>query len=245
VNKNTFWVLLPFFIVLFNLKVSAQLTDTTLKQNYDVQIGSVYLDPFESNYPLYNGSQIFPYAIRITNGFRNFLTPGLLPATLTYDGKTFKNIMSYYDLLEGNLIIRHFDKSNFVRLHADRVDRFTISEHTFIRLKPDSTNTNISAGFYDLLHDGKLKFLAKRWKTLEEKATGTALERIIIEHTKYYLQQGQVYYEIDGKSDLLKVLKPHNKLVAKFIKSQKLNFTKKSKEASILSTVRYYDQAVK
>jgi len=245
VNKITFWVLLPLLIVLFNLRVSAQLTDTTLKKNDDIRVGSVYLDPFESNYPLYNGSQIFPYAIRITSGFRNFLTPELLPATLTYDGKTFKDIMSYYDLLEGNLIIRHFDKFNFVRLHADRVERFTISGHTFIRLNSDSANTVINAGFYDLMHDGKLKFLAKRWKTLEKKATGTALERIITEHTKYYLQQGQVYYEIDGKSDLLKVLKPHDKLAAKFIKSQKLKFNKKSKEASILSTVRYYDQAVK
>ncbi|MDB5120291.1 MAG: hypothetical protein JWN56_1509 [Sphingobacteriales bacterium] len=244
-NKNTFLVLLPLLLVHFSFRVIAQTSDTTIRKSADNRIGTVYPNSFESTYPLYNGTQYLPYPFMINDGIRSFITTEFVPATITYDGKTYVNVKSLYDLVDGNLIIQHFDNFFFIRLHPERVESFTISGHTFIRINADSVNTTPAAGFYDLLYDGKVKFLAKRSKTLEEKAVASGLERQINESTKYYLRKDNVYYLINGKSDLLKLLKPHDKLSATFIKSQKLKFGKKHKEASILSTVRYYDQAAK
>ncbi|MDB5012595.1 MAG: hypothetical protein JWQ25_797, partial [Daejeonella sp.] len=126
-----------------------------------------------------------------------------------------------YDLVDGSLVIQHFDKFYFIRLHSERVERFTLLGHTFIWLNSDSVTTAPSAGFYDLLNDGKLQLLAKRSKTIEEKALASGLERNINEFNKYYIKKEGIYYSIDGKSDLLKLLKTPDRLSAKFIKTQK------------------------
>lgn len=243
--KNIFLVLLSILSILFHSEILAQTSDSTIKKSLNTQVGTFYPNQFESSYPLYNGTQYYPYPFKLNSGIRNFLSEKLEPSTIIYDGMTYKNVPSMYDLVDGSLVIQHFDKFYLIQLHSERVESFAILGHTFIWLNTDSIKSTLAVGFYDLLYDGKLQLLAKRSKTLEEKALSSGLERNINEFNKYYIKKEGIYYAIDGKSDLLKLLKTQDRLIAKFIKSQNLKFNKNHIEASILSTVRYYNQTVK
>ena len=62
-----------------------------------------------------------------------------------------------------------------------------------------------------------------------------------IQHDDYFIKLKNVFYPVDGKSELLDVLKDQQDVLKKYIRTNKLNF-KKDLETSLVLTTIYYSQ---
>lgn len=189
---------------------------------------------------LYNGREYYDYSPTIKDGDPFFLSTRFNTGNIIYDGILYQNVPILYDLVTSDVIITDSNYFYRIKLNGERVGRFSVLQHTFIRLEEDS-NGVIKTGFYDLLYDGQTRFYKKHIKRLQESVTNEGVRRYIVEAMDYYVLKGNVYYQANSKNDLLSVLKDKKKELNAFIKKNKLD-TRKKKDESFAAIVAYYDQ---
>ena len=106
-------------------------------------------------------------------------------------------------------------------------------------LLSDKSNHLEKDGYYDQLYAGEPGVYAKREKRL---VVGSGSEETkYIQHDDYFIKLKNVFYAVDGKSELLDVLKDQEDVLKKYIRTNKLNF-KKDLESSLVLTTTYYSQ---
>ncbi|MBC7923212.1 MAG: hypothetical protein H7Z75_19205, partial [Ferruginibacter sp.] len=119
---------------------------------------------------LYNGSQHVGYDPHVRS--HPYLESDDWQAgSVRYDGVWYRDVSALYDIVGDELIIQHYNRGFEIQLLREKISHFSLPNHTFVRLVPDSTNAALRAGFYDQLYDGKVAVLAKRTKIVEESTT--------------------------------------------------------------------------
>ena len=192
---------------------------------------------------LYNGREYYDYSPTIKDGDPFFLSTKFNTGSVTYDGILYENVPILYDLVTSDVVITDSNYFYRIKLNGERVSRFSVLQHTFIRLDEDS-NAVIKPGFYDLLYDGETRLYKKHIKRVQEAVTNEGVRRYIVESIDYYVLKGNVYYHVNSKKDLLSVLKDKKKELNASVKKNKLD-TRKKKDESFTALVAYYDQLTK
>jgi hypothetical protein len=148
-----------------------------------------------------------------------------------------------YDIVKDDVIIKGAFNPYFILLAGNKVSRFSVSGHNFIRIIADSlTRPVIKTGFFQSLYDGRIKAFAKNRKVIEEFVDiGNVLNRTALEKDKWYILKNGTYFEVDGKSSVLNVLKDKKKEVQQFIKQDKIRF-KNNMDVALTQIVEYYDK---
>jgi hypothetical protein len=189
---------------------------------------------------IYNGID-YSYQ-RINSGHVFFETDNLVNGDIMYNGIEYKSVPMLYDIVKDEVIIQGAFQPYFILLASDKVSQFVLSGHTFVMIYTDSLpGTELKTGFYQRLYNGKTKAFAKNKKIIEDFVDiGNAVNRTAFEKDKWYIFKDGIYFEVKGKSSILKVLKDKKKEIQQFSKREKINY-KSNMEDALTRIVTYYD----
>src|SRR5436190_1998395 len=237
--RRLFYILL---ICIPSLRLSAQAVDSSSRQNAS-KIIDVYYQSLGEQAPLYNGSQYIEVPFIIQDGHPFFGSPGFVNARIQFDGMTFDEVPTLYDIVRDQVVILDYHKYYKINLPAEKIQWFELPGHTFIRLVHDSSN-EIKTGFYEQLYNGKIALFAKREKKISQQYSNMEISNVVFSQSIYYARKGNMFYPVNTKKSLLAIVKPKQKEVQQYLKKNKVKF-KKAPEKAALMAVEYYDQLTK
>ena len=232
---------LPYILVICisSLNLSAQSADSSLRQNVS-KIVDVYYQSLGEQSPLYNGSQYIEYPFIIQDGHPFFGSQGFVNATIRFDGMTFDEVPTLYDIVRDQVVILDYHRYYKINLPADKIEQFELGGHTFVRVVQDSLN-EMKTGFYEQLYQGRATLFAKREKKISQQYSNMEINNVVYSHSFYYIKKGDLFYQVTSKKSLLNILKPKQKEVQQYLKKNNIKF-KKAPEKATLMAVEYYDQ---
>jgi hypothetical protein len=223
----------------------SQVNDSTFVATVSANITDYFTASLGKEAPVYNGNVHYLHPKFINGEHAFFIAPQYQAGTVSYEGYTYSNVKLMFDLIRGELLLKHFDNVTDIVLDPEKVDSFAFMDHNFINIKKEeAVNKNLSTGYYEVLYQGKIVLLAKRYKTVTEKLTQAGAERSAFQHNRYYLLKDSDYTLLKDKKSLTKLLKSTQFQNQQYIKSNQLNF-RNDKENAILSLVRYHDSITK
>src|SRR5688572_15002472 len=152
---------------------------------------ALYTQAFQNQSRLYNGSD---YVIYQPNDEEHpyFKIDDWTYGSVVYEDDLYENVALQYDISIDRVIVEH-NRGNPIKLLDEKIQRFTLLNHTFIRIKGDETN-NISDGFYDQLYDGQIKVYGKYWKMYQETLDQGRIIPRFDEGTQYYIVKKGIFY---------------------------------------------------
>lgn len=214
------------------VSIDSGATATLLNQRYVQALG------YESR--LYNGPEYVNYVRNYINGHQFFETATEQEATVVYGGATYVGVPLRYDLIRDELVLKAPLGALSMQLVNEQVSRFTLDEHTFIRLVADSSsNSPVSTGYYDLLVDGPVRVLVSRRKGIQERSTSDGMTGEVTQKNELFISKDNHYYRVSKAKSVLALFPEHKGELRKFIRTKKLKFSAARRENAIADLVRY------
>jgi hypothetical protein len=158
---------------------------------------------------------------------------------ILYDDELYKNTPLFYDIYRDKVITEHLLNGSKLELISEKVARFSVSGHTFVRLREDEGKT-ISAGFYDLLYDGNTKVYCRREKLLQRKIESDDIIERFDERNLIFIMNNGVYHAVRSKRSVFDVLNDRRQELKSYMNDNKIVY-KADREKAIVQLTRYYD----
>lgn len=214
--------------------------DSTFPEAAASHAAQLYNESFADRLRLYNGIEYVDYD-KYIKGHQFYESQDWENGAIHYDGVLYRNVPLHYDLMRDEVIVEHPNETGEIRLIPERVQYFSLLNHTFIRLVADSAKSSLGrTGYFDLLYDGNVQVLAKRSKEIEEKITNLAVNRTFLQKDRYFVQQSGVYHAVKSKKSVLKLFNEHKKTLAKNLRRDGIRF-KTDRELAMIKLAGYYD----
>jgi hypothetical protein len=170
-------------------------------------------------------------------------------ASLILKGRRYENLMLDYDTFRDELI--YWDSLKFIEnkvfklsLNKDPIDRFifyfgpdSLSFRYFNTEK--DLNFNLAEGFYELVYEGKSKFIIRHRAYLLVK---DGIDEYIYSPADY-IMVNDGYVKITSKRVFLKLFGDRSDDVKKFIRVNKVHIRKAGKN-EIATVLKYYDSLI-
>ena len=202
----------------------------------------LYSDAMRDEKHVFNGKEYFNYDKYYMKGHQFYKSNEEQEGAIYYEGSWYTNVPMLYDIVLDQLVIPEPTGSLYFKLENKKVNFFNLHGHRFTRLVPDSAGpAGISAGFYDLLLDGKIQVIAKRKKNLFEEPTSRGMEGEFTLADKFYILKDNTYYQVAKKKSVLEKFPDKKKELQKYIRTQRLGFKGTSREAALIQLVAYYN----
>lgn len=228
------------FLLLTTCGVQAQenITDSALlsklhetRRAYDKERGN--------QLAVFNGIQHYPYSPAI-EGIAYFQADEWKRGSVIFSDILYEDIFMKYDLVTDQLIVTpNYDGGLFIGLFSPRVKEFSFGGNRFVRLTRESTNGEMSDGFYQVLSSGKVTAFARTQKFIEEKVDITGISRWFEMKTRYYMLKDGKYKLIRNKNDLENLLKEHRREVNQALNNLKLKYRKNVQQNIVAATDAY------
>ncbi len=232
------------FCISFSAKtqgLSLEASDSAFYQHALANVIVWYENTVGANSPLYKGKEYLDYNFRI-EGDQYFQSDLWQKGAVYYDGQLYQDVSMKYDIANKVLIVDHPHLPSPVSLESNKIDRFSLLGHHFIRLVADSLSYEvIKTGFYDLMYDGEMNFLVNRTKMLRDEIDDRRMRYWFEEDDQYFIQKGGKYYKIKNRRSVLKLFPERKREIKKFLKRNDIKFRKQPEEA-IHRIVKYVDQ---
>jgi hypothetical protein len=188
---------------------------------------------------IYNGVQHYPYSPSI-DGIAYFQADEWKKGSVIFSDILYEEIFMKYDLVTDQLIVTpNYDGGLFMALYSPRVKEFTFGGNRFVRLTRESTDGELSDGFYQVLSSGKVTAIARTQKYIEEKVDITGISRWFEMKTRYYMLKDGKYKLIRSKNDLTGLLKEHRREVNQALSNLKLKYRKNVQQNIVAATDAY------
>jgi hypothetical protein len=197
----------------------------------------LYTRATQNQSKLYNGSDYIIYQPK-DEEHPYFEVDDWTYGSIVYDGDLYENVALMYDINIDKVITEH-NRGNSIKLLDEKIQRFSILNHTFVRLNGDDS-TKISAGFYDQLYGGASKVIAKHVKTYQESLDQGEIIPRFEESTQYYIIKNDVYFPVKSKGSVLKVFDDRKQEIKDFVKKNRISF-KANREEAIARMAEFYD----
>src|SRR6185369_6991220 len=137
-----------------------------------------------------------------------------------FDGMIFHEVRLCYDLVKDQVLILDFNSIHKIVLPTNKIEQFTLFDHTFVRIQHDSLN-QVKSGFYDQLSKGKIALFVKREKKIIEKDEFPRIDIVVKSINTYYIRKEAVYYNFKNKTGLLNILHDKKKEILQYFKKNK------------------------
>ncbi|WBA41422.1 hypothetical protein [Hymenobacter canadensis] len=199
---------------------------------------------FKAHPNLYNGPEYIDYSRKyfLKTGHQFFISDSPQRGTVFYNGRHFPDVNLWYDLVLDQVVLLHPSTSYTPRLVDEHVQSFLIDGRRFLRLVADSaTGKAIQTGYYQVLIDSNIQVVAKRVKLISERLEQGNKNADFYSKDRYFLRKNNLYYPIDSKASIVKHMADHEKEIQKFIKANRLGFSKKTRELDIIELADYYN----
>jgi len=211
-------------------------TDTAFLAQSKKKIVAVYATSIQHQSRLYNGSDYVIYLSR-DEEHPYFNADDWTIGSVIYWGELYENVPLMYDLSSDQIVTEH-NRGNPIKLLREKVDGFTIFDHTFVRIKDDQNK--ISEGFYDRLYNGSSKVYAKHTKTYRDDIISKEIIPSFDENTKFYLVKNGAFNTVKSKGSVLQVLDDRKQEIKAFIRKNRIRF-KVNRAEAIVRTTEFYD----
>lgn len=211
--------------------------DTAFLAQAKKQSIALYTATIQHQSRLYNGSDYIIYLPK-DEEHPYFKMDDWGTGSVVYWDELYENIPLLFDLTIDQVIAEH-DRGNPIKLHSEKIQRFVIWDHTFVRLYPDDKN-KISPGFYDQLYSGESKVYAKYAKNYREELEATRVIPQFDETVRYYLVKNGVFTVVKSKASLLQVLSDHKSEIKNFIRKNHIAF-KGNRDQALVRVTQFYD----
>lgn len=194
---------------------------------------------------LYNGRTHIAYPPTMV-GSAYYLSNDPQTGAVEYDHILFEQVPLWYDEVREKLVVQHFNGISAFELFSDRVSRFWIGTHPFIRLVQETGNSvNAPAtGFYEVLGSGKLSLLAKRKKLIIEFIDNMEIKKRVDNNESFFVRADSVYYPVGSQRSLLSLMGDKKKGVQQYMKKNKWKF-RRDPENYLVKAVTYYNQSTR
>jgi hypothetical protein len=207
---------------------------------------------YSENYKLriYHGTRHVPILINreIDKGSPYYLRDVTMEENVTSDGVEYSKIRIVFDLIQNEVVSVMPGTGAFVSLATNKIDRFTLSGHTFVNLKKESIRQpDFKPGFYDLLYDGKkIKVFAKRIKVYSESSNtikyGAAIQKVYTDKSEIFLLKDEHLFAVKNKKTLLSLINDKKSQIDSYIERSRLKISKNNFEKAIVDILKEYDQ---
>jgi len=188
---------------------------------------------------VFNGIQHYPYSPSI-DGIAYFQADEWKKGSVVFNDISYEDIFMKYDLVTDQLIVTpNYNGGLFMSLFSPRVKEFSFGGNRFVRLTRESTNGDMSDGFYQVLSSGKVTAFARSQKFIEEKVDITGINRWFEMKTRYYMLKDGKYKMIRSKKDLMNLLKEHRREVNQALSNLKLKYRKNAQQNIVAATDAY------
>jgi hypothetical protein len=211
--------------------------DTLFLTESKEKVVALYNATIQHQSRLYNGSD---YIIYISKDEEHpyFGTDDWADGSIVYWEELYENVPLLYDLSSDQVIAEH-ERGSPIRLVQEKVQRFTILNHTFVRLLRDEKN-RISDGFYDQLYNGKTKVYAKHSRTYRETLEAPRIIPHFDEGVRYYLVKDGNFHIVKSKASVIQVLGDRKSEVKSFLRKNRVRFND-DREKAIVRIAEFYD----
>jgi hypothetical protein len=219
---------------------SPEQPDSTFQSSLTAAI-IVYTHSPAADAGLYNGT-IYPGYDHHAQGHPFFLSDSLLPGSVCYAGVLYPDISLSYDLVRNIVVMPDRRKTLLFQLLTGQIRYFTLAQHRFIHLTPDSNAANApAAGFYEELYKGKATALAHHEKTLQN--TGKAEENLsrYQQYDTWYLEIKDRYYTVRNNNSLLEAFGAEKGRIRDLLRKNHIRF-KKDPASALIKAAEYYGQ---
>jgi len=191
---------------------------------------------------LFNGPgyDFYPFLSDTSAYFQNLRT--FEKGTVVYDGYAYTDIPILYDLHKDLVVTLSHDSVGKFSLLSERISDFYQNGHHFIRVvKADtSADSPANSGFYELMYDGKVKILLKRYKNIEETTSSMEYKKYFVPGQNYFLLKDQVYYKVNSENAFMAAFGARKKDFQRYLKEKHIKF-RKTPELALLTLADYYD----
>ena len=218
--------------------------DTLLKDSGYASALTLYHNFLVPEAGLYKGSEYADYAHLLRDGHPFYGEYRFKVGSVSYHGILYKNVPILYDLVYDEVIIGDYYNIFKIILTGQLIDRFTIEDHSFIRLTDSVTPGMPKVGFYEELYTGHITLLKRESKQVQEDLNNGDHAQRFIDGTdsSYLLHIGNVYYPVNHIKSLLSTLKDKKKEVRRFIRSNHLSM-RKDRENTLIKVAAWYDSS--
>lgn len=145
---------------------------------------------------IFRGRQATSYSGVLYNGHYFWETPAFRTGDVSFNGRTYRDILLNIDACEGNLIARYTMEMPAVVVDRDFVPWFTIGDRRYVNLR--IVGVDAAPGFYQQLSSGRMPVYLKVHKTFV-KSTGNANGALIGYEDPYYDNSIYAYFRIDAR----------------------------------------------
>ena len=192
---------------------------------------------------LYNGRTHIGYPPNML-GSAYYLSNDAQLGAVEYDHILFEQVPLWYDEVREKLVVRHFNVVSTFELWSERVSRFWIGTHPFIRLVQQTGNTAHApaTGFYEVLASGKLDLLARRKKLLTDVIENLEVKKRVENNESFFARMNGTYYSVNNQRSLLSLINDKKKQVQQYMKKNGWKF-RRDPENYLIKAVTYYNQS--
>jgi hypothetical protein len=200
-------------------------------------------EPVIENQILYNGKAWRNMYVMV-QGDQFLFSKDFLPALITINGNTYKDIFVNYDIFNDELITSK-NNGTIVQLNKEIVDSFTlvfgVKNYLFKNIDADSLDG--IKGYVNVLYSGRSSLYVKYKKEIDLLAVDDKYDLFFRTLKIYLLKNGKIY-QLNNKSDMLKALEEEKIQIKAFMKKNGLKVSKKEPE-SFVPLIKYYDSISK
>ena len=199
-----------------------------------------FQDYVNVNSPLYNGTSYIKYWNK-TIGHPFFDTNKFQMGNISYQEFKYRNIPLKFDEFKNLLVTYNANHEFEMALVNEKIAEFIIGEHQFIHLTKDSVKQyNPSPGYYELLYDGFSKVVVRYHKRIEASLKAEDNTSSFVEYAQYFVFVKNEYHLIESISDFLSLHPAQKAGLKKWIRKEKLNFSRTPAKA-LVSLSEYFD----
>jgi hypothetical protein len=248
--------LLIFFALFSASMVNAQqfltFSDNKEKDGYraisDQQIEyllRLYNQSIDHSNEMINGREYFPYY------YRSEIKPLLFneikkSGSLIMNGRKYDNLLLEYDTYLDEVIYsdktKFYDnKSLMIVLNSEQVEGFNLyfenDSLTFRHFRSgDDEKFNLPEGFYEVVYDGKSKYIIKHQSTVSKEKSQDAY----LYSPTGYVMVGENFSRLRSKKGFIKLFGVKSVEIRKFMRSNAVR-TRAAEKNKIASVLKYYD----
>jgi hypothetical protein len=171
--------------------------------------------------PEINNGTLYVNIYRPTSNNHNFFnTNEYTKGDLNYGGQIFYTINLKYDIVTDELILKRVGDYSYldINLIKKKIESFTINNRLFLNLDNIlKTSENKLDGFYEqnLIGNDFTFYIKHHKKFLKNLSTGSIIYEFS-EDNSYYIEQKNIFHNIDSKNDLITIFPKHKAYINKY-----------------------------
>jgi hypothetical protein len=227
---------LTLSLVLYCSWVQAQLQKDSLFLEAAIKNNILfYAKSIQGQTSLYNGGLYVPP--RQTNDQHPFFESyDWVTGDVIFDSQLYENVPLLYDITSDRLITENYYNATEITLMEEKLSRFTIGDHTFVKL---DHKTLPKAGFYELLYKGPSSVVARHQKIIRERIVDRSIEIDFNPKNRYFIFKNGAYFPVKGKATVLKIFEDEKPALKQFIRKSKIRFKANPEKALSLMAEKY------